>query len=170
MKFGGTSMAGTERIRRVAQLVKRQAERGDQVAVVVSAMSGETDRLVNFCREANALYDPAEYLPTLSCRSWRPLSIPLLFDQFCPYVQEIRLDYALVFYACPSAVSAKYVDIYLAVPRHVAQNPTRRVLKTRYPPDYSPVHYDPKWYSNDLSLHRQYSNTGNPGFTRSHFT
>jgi aspartate kinase len=61
MKFGGTSMAGTERIRRVAQLVKAQAERGDEVAVVVSAMAGETDRLVQFCREANALYDPAEY-------------------------------------------------------------------------------------------------------------
>ena len=61
MKFGGTSMAGTERIRRVAQLVKRQAERGDEVAVVVSAMAGDTDRLVGFCREANALYDPAEY-------------------------------------------------------------------------------------------------------------
>jgi aspartate kinase len=61
MKFGGTSMAGTERIRRVAQIVKRQAERGDEVAVVVSAMAGDTDRLVTFCREANALYDPAEY-------------------------------------------------------------------------------------------------------------
>jgi aspartate kinase len=61
MKFGGTSMAGSERIRRVAQIVKRQAERGDEVAVVVSAMAGETDRLVGFCREANALYDPAEY-------------------------------------------------------------------------------------------------------------
>jgi aspartate kinase len=61
MKFGGTSMAGTERIRRAAQIVKRQAERGDEVAVVVSAMAGETDRLVGFCREANALYDPAEY-------------------------------------------------------------------------------------------------------------
>lgn len=61
MKFGGTSMAGTERIRRVAQIVKRQIEHGDEVAVVVSAMAGDTDRLVNFCREANALYDPAEY-------------------------------------------------------------------------------------------------------------
>ena len=61
MKFGGTSMAGTERIRRVAQIVRRQAANGDEVAVVVSAMAGETDRLVNFCREANALYDPAEY-------------------------------------------------------------------------------------------------------------
>jgi aspartate kinase len=61
MKFGGTSMAGTERIRRVANIVRAQAARGDSVAVVVSAMAGETDRLVNFCREANPLYDPAEY-------------------------------------------------------------------------------------------------------------
>ncbi len=61
MKFGGTSMAGSERIRRVAGIVKRQQEAGHEVAVVVSAMSGETDRLVGFCREADALYDPAEY-------------------------------------------------------------------------------------------------------------
>jgi len=61
MKFGGTSMAGTERIRRVASLVRAQAAGGNEVAVVVSAMAGETDRLVNFCREANPLYDPAEY-------------------------------------------------------------------------------------------------------------
>ncbi|HEX4737614.1 MAG TPA: aspartate kinase [Allosphingosinicella sp.] len=61
MKFGGTSMAGIERIRHVAQLVKREAEAGHQVAVVVSAMAGETDRLVQFCREASSLYDPREY-------------------------------------------------------------------------------------------------------------
>ncbi|WP_338028047.1 aspartate kinase [Croceibacterium selenioxidans] len=61
MKFGGTSMAGTERIRRVANIVRKQQAAGHQVAVVVSAMAGETDRLVNFCREANPLYDPAEY-------------------------------------------------------------------------------------------------------------
>ncbi|MCH2486695.1 MAG: aspartate kinase [Erythrobacter sp.] len=42
-------------------MVRRQAADGNEVAVVVSAMAGETDRLVNFCREANALYDPAEY-------------------------------------------------------------------------------------------------------------
>ena len=61
MKFGGTSMAGTERIRRVAQIVRKQQAAGNEVAVVVSAMAGETDRLVTFCREANPLYDPAEY-------------------------------------------------------------------------------------------------------------
>jgi aspartate kinase len=61
MKFGGTSMAGTERIRRVARIVMRQQAAGHEVAVIVSAMAGDTDRLVNFCREASALYDPAEY-------------------------------------------------------------------------------------------------------------
>jgi aspartate kinase len=61
MKFGGTSMAGIERIRAVAARVKREADAGNQVAVVVSAMAGETDRLVHLCREAAPLYDPREY-------------------------------------------------------------------------------------------------------------
>lgn len=61
MKFGGTSMAGIERIRTVARLVKREWDAGHEIAVVVSAMAGETDRLVNFCREASSLYDPREY-------------------------------------------------------------------------------------------------------------
>jgi aspartate kinase len=61
MKFGGTSMAGIERIRSVALRVKREVDAGNAVAVVVSAMAGETDRLVGFCREASSLYDPREY-------------------------------------------------------------------------------------------------------------
>ncbi|MHB9880265.1 aspartate kinase [Pacificimonas sp. ICDLI1SI03] len=61
MKFGGTSMAGLERIRAAAERVKREAEAGNEVAVVVSAMAGETDRLVNFCREAAPLHDSSEY-------------------------------------------------------------------------------------------------------------
>ena len=61
MKFGGTSMAGIERIRAVAARVKAEAAAGHQVCVVVSAMAGETDRLVQFCREASSLYDPREY-------------------------------------------------------------------------------------------------------------
>ena len=61
MKFGGTSMAGIERIRNVAQRVAREAEAGNEVLVVVSAMAGETDRLVQLCREASALHDPKEY-------------------------------------------------------------------------------------------------------------
>ena len=61
MKFGGTSMAGIERIRNVAGRVQREAEAGNEVLVVVSAMAGETDRLVQLCREASALSDPKEY-------------------------------------------------------------------------------------------------------------
>ncbi|WNO53956.1 aspartate kinase [Stakelama saccharophila] len=61
MKFGGTSMAGIERIRAVAARVKHEWEAGNEIAVVVSAMAGETDRLVNFCREASSLYDAREY-------------------------------------------------------------------------------------------------------------
>nr|WP_181447218.1 aspartate kinase [Novosphingobium taihuense] len=100
MKFGGTSMAGTERIRRVARIVQRQQAAGHEVAVVVSAMAGETDRLVNFCREANPLYDPAEYdvvvasgeqvtsgllamhLQALGCkaRSWLGWQLPIHTD------------------------------------------------------------------------------------------
>jgi aspartate kinase len=61
MKFGGTSMAGIERIRSVAQRVRREAQAGNEVLVVVSAMAGETDRLVQLCREAAPLHDPKEY-------------------------------------------------------------------------------------------------------------
>ena len=61
MKFGGTSMAGIERIRSVASRVRREAEAGNEVLVVVSAMAGETDRLVQLCREAAALHDAREY-------------------------------------------------------------------------------------------------------------
>jgi len=61
MKFGGTSMAGMERIRNVAARVKHVVDQSHEVAVGVSAMAGETERQVGFCKEASALYDPAEY-------------------------------------------------------------------------------------------------------------
>lgn len=61
MKFGGTSMGGIDRIRAVAERVKAEVGKGNDVAVIVSAMAGETDRLVQFCREASSLYDPREY-------------------------------------------------------------------------------------------------------------
>ncbi|MDB5733926.1 MAG: aspartate kinase [Alphaproteobacteria bacterium] len=52
MKFGGTSVADIERIRHVATLVKREVERGNKVAVVVSAMAGETNKLVAWTNDA----------------------------------------------------------------------------------------------------------------------
>jgi aspartate kinase len=52
MKFGGTSVADLDRIRHVASLVKREVERGHKVAVVVSAMAGETNKLVAWTNDA----------------------------------------------------------------------------------------------------------------------
>ncbi len=51
-KFGGTSVAGIDRIRSVALRVKREVDRGNQVAVVVSAMAGTTNQLVGWSAEA----------------------------------------------------------------------------------------------------------------------
>ena len=61
MKFGGTSVADIERIRNVARHVKREVDAGHEVAVVVSAMAGTTNRLVEWCREASPLHDAREY-------------------------------------------------------------------------------------------------------------
>src|SRR5437762_13550304 len=61
MKFGGTSVADLDRIRHVAGLVKREVERGHQVAVVVSAMAGETNKLIAWTRELSPLHDAREY-------------------------------------------------------------------------------------------------------------
>jgi aspartate kinase len=61
MKFGGTSVANIERIRAVAQRVKREVDAGNEVAVVVSAMSGATNQLVAWCGELSPLYDAREY-------------------------------------------------------------------------------------------------------------
>ncbi len=52
MKFGGTSVADIQRIRHVAGLVKAEVERGNKVAVVVSAMAGETNKLVGWTNDA----------------------------------------------------------------------------------------------------------------------
>ena len=61
MKFGGTSVGDIERIRNVAAHVKREVDAGHQVAVVVSAMSGETNRLVGLTRDVSPLHDAREY-------------------------------------------------------------------------------------------------------------
>src|SRR4051795_2109583 len=61
MKFGGTSVANIDRIRNVALHVKREVDAGHEVAVVVSAMSGKTNELVEWCSEASAMHDAREY-------------------------------------------------------------------------------------------------------------
>ncbi len=100
MKFGGTSVADLDRIRHVAARVKREVDAGNEVAVVVSAMAGTTNRLVGWCTQLSALHDAREYdavvatgeqitsgllaiaLQTLGvdARSWQGWQIPLATD------------------------------------------------------------------------------------------
>src|SRR3982075_915143 len=61
MKFGGTSVANIDRIRNVARHVKREDDAGHDVAVVVPAMAGKTNELVEWCREASPMHDAREY-------------------------------------------------------------------------------------------------------------
>ncbi len=60
-KFGGTSVADIERIQAVAQRVKSEVDEGHQVAVVVSAMAGVTNQLIEYCSAVSPLHDAREY-------------------------------------------------------------------------------------------------------------
>jgi len=59
-KYGGTSVGNPERIRNVARRVVRTKEEGHDVVVVVSAMSGETDKLINLANQVSENPDPRE--------------------------------------------------------------------------------------------------------------
>jgi aspartate kinase len=61
MKFGGTSVADLDRIKNAAEKVKREVARGYDVIVIVSAMSGQTNRLVGWVEETSPLFDAREY-------------------------------------------------------------------------------------------------------------
>jgi aspartate kinase len=100
LKFGGTSVADVAHIRNAAQHVKREVDAGHEVAVVVSAMSGTTNRLVEWCREAALLHDAREYDAVVAsgeqvtsglmamalqeigvpARSWQGWQLPILTD------------------------------------------------------------------------------------------
>jgi aspartate kinase len=60
-KFGGTSVADIDRIKNVARRVKRETDAGNEVAVVVSAMAGVTNQLVDWTRQTCKLHDAREY-------------------------------------------------------------------------------------------------------------
>jgi len=60
-KFGGTSVGDLDRIRNAAARVKREVDAGNSVAVVVSAMAGATNQLVEWTRQINPLHDAREY-------------------------------------------------------------------------------------------------------------
>jgi aspartate kinase len=60
-KFGGTSVRDIDRIKDVALRVKAEVDRGNQVAVVVSAISGVTNQLVDYCTQVAPMHDAREY-------------------------------------------------------------------------------------------------------------
>ncbi|CTQ33525.1 aspartate kinase [Jannaschia rubra] len=98
MKFGGTSVANLERIRRVAKRVGVEVAKGYDVIVVVSAMAGKTNELVGWVGETSPLYDAREYDAVVSsgenvtagllalilqengveARSWQGWQVPVL--------------------------------------------------------------------------------------------
>jgi aspartate kinase len=100
MKFGGTSVADIDRIRNVARHVEREVKAGNHVAVVVSAMAGTTNQLVEWCRQAASIHDQREYDAVvatgeqitagllaivlqdmgISARSWAGWQIPIKTD------------------------------------------------------------------------------------------
>ena len=61
MKFGGTSVANLDRIRQAAERIKLEVIQGYQIIVIVSAMSGKTNELVEWVNETSNLYDTQEY-------------------------------------------------------------------------------------------------------------
>jgi aspartate kinase len=60
-KFGGTSLADVDRIKNVAGRVRREVDAGNEVAVVVSAMAGVTNQLVDWTRQSSRVHDAREY-------------------------------------------------------------------------------------------------------------
>ena len=112
MKFGGTSVANIDRLRAVAATVKAEVLRGNKVAVVVSAMSGVTNDLVELTNEAGSTYDAHEYDAVLatgeqatsgllalclqkigvSARSWQGWQIPIFTDENHGRARIIDID------------------------------------------------------------------------------
>jgi aspartate kinase len=114
MKFGGTSVANLDRIREVAQQVKREHDAGNQVAVVVSAMAGTTNQLVGWCQALAPLHDAREYDTVVAtgeqvttgllaialqeigigARSWQGWQIPIRTDNAHAKARILSIDAA----------------------------------------------------------------------------
>ena len=60
-KFGGTSVGDLERIENVAEIIASEVRKSNKVIAIVSAMSGETNRLVEQVKKMSSVYDGREY-------------------------------------------------------------------------------------------------------------
>ncbi|WP_434288578.1 aspartate kinase [Celeribacter sp. SCSIO 80788] len=121
MKFGGTSVATLDKIKRAAKRVGREVANGYDVIVVVSAMSGETNKLVGFVNETSPMYDAREYDAVVSsgenvtaglmaltlqemdvpARSWQGWQVPLKTNSAhsAARIEEIPTDNILAKFA-----------------------------------------------------------------------
>ncbi|MEL6954248.1 MAG: aspartate kinase [Pseudomonadota bacterium] len=121
MKFGGTSVASLDRIRRAAKRVGREVANGYDVIVIVSAMAGETNKLVDFVSQTAPLYDAREYDAVVSsgenvtaglmaltlqqmevpARSWQGWQVPLLTNSAhaAARIEDIPTDNILAKFA-----------------------------------------------------------------------
>jgi aspartate kinase len=113
-KFGGTSVAGLDRIKNVARKVEAEVLAGHQVAVVVSAMAGVTNQLVDYCRGISRMFDAREYDAVVatgeqvtsgllalalqeigvSARSWLGWQIPVRTDDVHAKARILSIDTA----------------------------------------------------------------------------
>ena len=121
MKFGGTSVATLDRIRRAAKRVGLEVAKGYDVIVIVSAMAGETNKLVGFVDETSKFYDAREYDAVVSsgenvtaglmaltlqemdipARSWQGWQVPLKTNSAhaSARIEEIPTDNILAKFA-----------------------------------------------------------------------
>jgi aspartate kinase len=111
-KFGGTSVGDIERIKNAARKVKAEIDRGHQVAVVVSAMSGVTNQLVEYCVAISPMFDACEYDTVVAsgeqvtaglmalalqdlgvqARSWLGWQLPILTDDTHAKARILEID------------------------------------------------------------------------------
>ena len=113
-KFGGTSVADTARIERAAEKIAREVALGHEVAVIVSAMSGVTNQLVQYCTDISPVHDVREYDAVvasgeqvtaglmaialqkrgINARSWLGWQVPIISDEVHSKarIQDIKTD------------------------------------------------------------------------------
>ena len=123
MKFGGTSLGDITRIKSAAMKIKSEISKGMSVVVVVSAMSGTTNKLIELVNDISKSFDPSEYDTVVSTgemvssgllaialqtiglkgKSWAGWQVPIVTDQYfgkasineikIKKIQEIRKDF-----------------------------------------------------------------------------
>lgn len=122
MKFGGTSVATPDRIRRAAKRVGREVANGYDVIVIVSAMAGETNKLVGYVEETGQFFDAREYDAVVSsgeqvtaglmaltlqemdvpARSWQGWQVPLKTNSAHASARIVDIP--------PENISAKFAE------------------------------------------------------------